>query len=151
MGDDVIALMDHLNIELADVVGYSMGGAIAVSLLTRYARRFRRVIVAGAGDSVLGADAGIPRVIPRRRVSGDAFAALAAMRNAERAPIDVENLAEVTCPVLILNGSGDRVAGAARRLAAAIQGARVVRVPGNHFSAVAHPAFRNAIVEFLSA
>jgi pimeloyl-ACP methyl ester carboxylesterase len=152
MGDDVTALMDHLGIEVADLAGYSMGGAIAVSLLARRPERFRRVIIAGAGDGVLGEDAGIPRRIPARgRISGSGFAALAAIRSAERAPIDQGKLAEVRCPVMILIGSGDRVAGAGRRLAAAIPGATIVRVPGNHFSAVGHPAFRRAIVEFLSA
>jgi pimeloyl-ACP methyl ester carboxylesterase len=141
-----------LNIDVADLAGYSMGGAIASSLLARCPERFRRVIIAGAGDSVLGADAGIPRRIPRRgRTSGRDFAALAAMRTADRAPIDVGKLSEVTCPVLILVGRDDRIAGTASRLAAAIPGARIVRVPGNHFSAVAHPAFREAMVEFLSS
>jgi pimeloyl-ACP methyl ester carboxylesterase len=152
MGDDVIALMDHLRIDVADLAGYSMGGAIAASLLARRPERLRRVIIAGAGDSVLGVDAGIPRRIPMRgRISGSGFAALAAIRNAERAPIHADKLAEVTCPVMILVGSGDRVAGAARRLAAAIPRATIVRVPGNHFSAVAHPAFRQAMIEFLSS
>jgi pimeloyl-ACP methyl ester carboxylesterase len=152
MADDVTALMDHLEIDIADLAGYSMGGAIAASLLARRPERFRRVIIAGAGDGVLGADAGIPRRVPRRgRISGRDLAALGAIRNAERAPIDAAKLAEVTCPVLILAGRDDRIAGAARRLAAAIPGAAVIRVPGDHFSAVGHPAFRKAMVEFLSA
>jgi pimeloyl-ACP methyl ester carboxylesterase len=153
MGDDVIALMDHLRIEQADLLGYSMGGAIVASLLARRPDRFRRVIIAGAGDAVLGADAGVPRVVPRARgrASGRELAALTALRNAERAGISVAQLAGVTCPVMILVGSADRVAGASHRLAAAIPGARVVKVPGNHFSAVGHPAFRRAIVDFLSS
>jgi pimeloyl-ACP methyl ester carboxylesterase len=145
--------MDHLSIDLADLAGYSMGGAIATSLLTRFPDRFRRVIIAGVGDSVLGADWGIPRVSPRgrTRVSGRDFVVLSAMRNAQRARIDVEKLALVMCPVLILVGSGDRVAGATSRLAVTIRGAKTVRVPGTHFSAVAQPAFRKAIVAFLSS
>jgi pimeloyl-ACP methyl ester carboxylesterase len=152
MGDDVLALMDHLGVAVADLAGYSMGGAIAASLLCRSPDRLRRVIIAGIGDSVFGPDAGIPRVIPRRgRLSGRGLAALAALRNAERTPIDVERLSEVTCPVLILTGSGDRVAGSSRRLAATMRGAKSVRVPGNHFTAVAHPAFRQAMIEFLTS
>ncbi len=152
MGDDVIRLMDHLRLDGANLAGYSMGGAIAASLLTRCPDRFRRVILAGIGDAVFGADGGIPRVIPRgrARLSGQAFAALAAMRNAERAPIEVRKLSEASCPVLILVGSADRVAGSHRRLTAALRGAKIVRVPGNHFSAVGNPAFRRAMVDFLS-
>jgi pimeloyl-ACP methyl ester carboxylesterase len=144
--------MDHLGIDVADLVGYSMGGAIAASLLVHRPERFRRVVIAGAGDGVLGADAGIPRRIPPRgRISGRDFAALAAIRTAERAPIDASRLEGVTSPVLILIGRDDRIAGGARRLAAAISGSKVVRVPGNHFSAVGQPAFREAIVQFLSS
>jgi pimeloyl-ACP methyl ester carboxylesterase len=152
MGDDVIALMDHLHLDVADLIGYSMGGAIAASLLARRAGRFRRVVIAGAGDSIFGEDAGIPRRVPRAgRQSGRDVAALAALRAAERTPIDVAALSGVTCSVLILNGSADRIAGPATRLQAAIPGALVKRVPGTHFSAVAHPAFHEAVVEFLSS
>jgi len=152
MGDDVIALMDHLGIDVADVAGYSMGGAIVTSLVARRPERFRRVIIAGSGDAVFGPDAGIPRRIPQvRRMSGEQFAALAALRSAERASIDVDNLAATTCAVLILVGSADRVAGTARRLLATIRDAKLVRVPGNHFSVIARPEFRRAMVEFLSS
>jgi pimeloyl-ACP methyl ester carboxylesterase len=84
-------------------------------------------------------------------MSGRNVTTMAAVRHADRAPIDVGALARVTCPVLILNGNGDRIAGSARRLAAAIPGARIARVTGNHFSAVGHPAFRAAMIEFLSS
>lgn len=153
MGDDVIALMDHLSIDVADLVGYSMGGAIATSLLTRCPARLRRVVIAGVGDSVLGAGWGIPRGSPRgrTRISGRDFAVTSAIRNAERVAIDVEKLIGAMCPVLILVGSGDRVAGSPSRLAVSIRGSKMVRVPGTHFSAVAHPTFRQAIVEFLSS
>jgi pimeloyl-ACP methyl ester carboxylesterase len=129
-----------------------MGGAIVASLLSRCPERFRRVIIAGTGDAVLGPDAGIPRRVPRGgRMSGRDLAALAALRNAGRAAVAVDQLSRVTCPVLILSGTADRFAGSARRLAAAIPGAKVVRVPGNHFSAVGLPAFRQAMINFLSS
>jgi pimeloyl-ACP methyl ester carboxylesterase len=153
LGDDAIALMDHLRIDNADLVGYSMGAALALSLLTRCPERFRRVILAGIGDSALAADWGIPRLMPRgmpRRFARD-VSAISAARAAERTPIDAGMLSSVTCPVLILTGIGDRIAGTHRSLAAAIPGATVVRVPGNHFSVVGHPAFRQAMVDFLSS
>src|SRR5437773_12345851 len=51
MSDDVIALMDHLQIQQADLIGYSMGGFIAASLLTRQPERFHTVILSGVGDA----------------------------------------------------------------------------------------------------
>jgi pimeloyl-ACP methyl ester carboxylesterase len=167
MGDDVIALMDHLDIDVADLAGYSMGGAIAASLLARRPERFRRVIIAGVGDWVLNMDSGTRRP-NRRRVgpvgaalrswlmqrvaqrSGNDPEALAAFRAAVRSSIDKEKLAAARCPVLILVGRDDRGARPADKLAAAIPGAQIKTVPGNHLSAVINPEFRRAIVAFLT-
>ena len=49
MVDDIIRLLDHLHIERAHVVGYSMGGAIASQLLVRHPARLKSVILLGAG------------------------------------------------------------------------------------------------------
>jgi pimeloyl-ACP methyl ester carboxylesterase len=49
MADDTAALADHLGIENADVVGYSMGGGIALQLATRHPSLVRRLVVASAG------------------------------------------------------------------------------------------------------
>jgi pimeloyl-ACP methyl ester carboxylesterase len=46
---DVVRLLDHLNIERAHIVGYSMGGAIANQLLVRYPVRLLTVTLLGAG------------------------------------------------------------------------------------------------------
>ena len=42
MADDVVALMDHLGIEQADLVGYSMGGVLSASLLAGSLNAFAR-------------------------------------------------------------------------------------------------------------
>ena len=47
--DDVIALMDHLKIKKAHVVGYSMGGFITDKLLTTYPERLLTATLGGAG------------------------------------------------------------------------------------------------------
>jgi pimeloyl-ACP methyl ester carboxylesterase len=49
MVGDVIRLLDHLKIERAHVVGYSMGGAIANQLLVRNPDRLLTVTLLGAG------------------------------------------------------------------------------------------------------
>jgi pimeloyl-ACP methyl ester carboxylesterase len=51
LGDDVAALMRHLEIGQADVVGYSMGGAAAVQLAIRHPELVRRLVVISAGFS----------------------------------------------------------------------------------------------------
>ena len=49
MVEDVIAVMDHLQIRKAHIVGYSMGGMIILKLLTRHPDRVRSAILGGMG------------------------------------------------------------------------------------------------------
>jgi pimeloyl-ACP methyl ester carboxylesterase len=49
MADDVAALIGHLELEQADVVGYSMGGAAGLQLAIRHPELVRRLVVASAG------------------------------------------------------------------------------------------------------
>ena len=48
---DVINLLDHLNIEKANFVGYSMGGYITQQLVTKYSSRVLKAVIASAGWS----------------------------------------------------------------------------------------------------
>jgi pimeloyl-ACP methyl ester carboxylesterase len=48
MADDVAALLKHLNIERADVFGYSMGGSVALALAIRHGGVVGRVAINGA-------------------------------------------------------------------------------------------------------
>jgi pimeloyl-ACP methyl ester carboxylesterase len=48
IGLDVIRLLDHLRIEKSHVVGYSLGGIIALKLLVTHPQRFSSAVVGGA-------------------------------------------------------------------------------------------------------
>ena len=171
MADDVIAVMDREGVARADLMGYSMGGFIAASLLVRRPERFGRVILAGVGDALVtggrgrrGAEAiasalesetrgGITDARARAFRSfaeqqGNDMAALAAIQRSTR-EFDRGKLAEVRNRVMVLIGEGDVLVGPADQLAAAIPGARLVKVPGDHLTAVVKPEFREAIVGWL--
>lgn len=45
MADDVSALLKHLNIDSADILGYSMGGGIAFQVAVRHSEQVRRLVV----------------------------------------------------------------------------------------------------------
>jgi pimeloyl-ACP methyl ester carboxylesterase len=49
MVQDVLRLLDHLHVDRAHIVGYSMGGWIAAQLLVRYPGRVKTVTLLGAG------------------------------------------------------------------------------------------------------
>lgn len=48
LGLDVIRLLDHLRIDRAHAVGYSLGGIILMKLLTTHPARFRSAVLGGA-------------------------------------------------------------------------------------------------------
>jgi pimeloyl-ACP methyl ester carboxylesterase len=45
MGDDIAALLDHLGIEQADVMGYSLGGLVALRTAIQHPHRVRRLVL----------------------------------------------------------------------------------------------------------
>ncbi len=48
MADDVAALIDHLDLDTPDVVGYSMGGGVAMQVAFRHPDKVRRLVAASA-------------------------------------------------------------------------------------------------------
>jgi pimeloyl-ACP methyl ester carboxylesterase len=175
MGDDVIALMDHCGVATADLVGYSMGSFISTSLLLRCPERFRSVVLAGVGDGLLtrmngrrenademarameAPDAATSSDNEMARnfrlfaeATGNDLGALAALQRSRRETFDPGRLRDVTLPVLVLIGDKDTLVGSGEKLAAAIKGARHTVTPGDHLSAVGQPAFRAAIVAWLT-
>src|SRR5690606_11429867 len=44
LADDVVGLLDHLEVPRADLLGYSMGGGVAIQTAIRHAERVRRVV-----------------------------------------------------------------------------------------------------------
>ena len=57
--EDVLGVLDHLDIERADVFGFSVGGAVALELAIEHPERVRKVIVSStsfAASGMRGAD-----------------------------------------------------------------------------------------------
>jgi pimeloyl-ACP methyl ester carboxylesterase len=48
MADDIAALIDHLGLDTPDVVGFSLGGGVALQTAIKYPSRVRRVVVVSA-------------------------------------------------------------------------------------------------------
>ena len=179
MARDVLSLMDGLEIERADVFGYSLGAFMAVWLLGHHQDRFTSVIMGGIGDETPeSAAVGVsiaealrapdPSTLPDRRqrayrafVDADPTAdrealALSALQMwPEGYPLGVggPGLADVRIPVLIVDGGDDfPYVRTVDKLTAAIPGARLVTIPGtDHLTAVPDERFKDAVVDFLSA
>jgi pimeloyl-ACP methyl ester carboxylesterase len=170
MSADVLALLDHVEVERADYLGYSMGGRIGMLLALTHPVRIRSAILGGIGASLITGPgrgdhivaalealnaAAVDDPIARSfRVFADGtksdLAALAACMKSLGHQFPPEQLARCRVPVLIVRGSDDEIAGPAREMAAMIPGAEYVEIPGrNHMSAVGDKVFKEAALDFL--
>src|SRR5438094_10069225 len=48
MADDIAALIDHLGLDKPDVVGYALGGGVALHTAAKYPAKVRRLVAASA-------------------------------------------------------------------------------------------------------
>lgn len=171
MAGDVIALMNHLQIKRADVLGYSMGGRIAGYVAWAYPERVRSAVIAGIGirltiagfngekiaaglEAASAAAVSDPLALGFRlfaeQTKSDLKALAACMRNPNRI-ISREAAASIRVPVLVATGTKDDIAGSGPELAALIPGARNLDIPGrDHMRAVGDAVFKQGVLDFLS-
>ena len=64
MADDVAALIEHLDFDEADVVGYSMGGGVALQVAIRHPEIVRQLVVVSASYTSAGAHPELLEMIP---------------------------------------------------------------------------------------
>ena len=159
MADDVLAVMCNCAIERAPLMGYSMGGMLAIHLLANRAQAFEKAIIGGVGGTYLAApgsaEATMTSPAVRRQIAqallepdkdkiqdpvargfrsfaeqaGKDLKALAACMSAERRNYSGEELSRVESPVLVVCGENDDRTGKAERLAQVFANGRGVTVP----------------------
>jgi pimeloyl-ACP methyl ester carboxylesterase len=171
MAEDARRLLDHLGLARADVMGYSMGARIAAFLALTHPQRVRSLVFGGLGLNMVRGVAGtgpVARALeapsidevtnPTARTfrafaeqTGSDLKALAACIRSSRARIGPEDLARLTCPVLVVVGALDVIGGSAAALADLIPGARALEIAGrDHMKAVGDKAYIEAVLSFLA-
>jgi pimeloyl-ACP methyl ester carboxylesterase len=171
MAEDARALLDHLKIERADVMGYSMGARITAFLALKHPDRVRSVTLGGLGIRLVDG-VGLPEEIaealeapsladvtdPMGRMFR-AFAdqtksdrrALAACIRGSRQTLTQAEVTQIKPPVLVAVGTKDPIAGSAHELAALIPGAQALDIAGrDHMLAVGDKIYKAGVLEFLS-
>lgn len=171
MAGDALALMDHLGIEKADLMGFSMGAGIAMRLAARHGTRFGKVVLAGMGakalepakpgnpvaDAMEAADASIVSDRSARAFRlyaeslGQDLKAIAACAREPRRGGAEEAARAVRNETLVIAGARDDLAGDPQGLAELMMNARAEIIPGtDHMFALPNPMFKGAVMDFLT-
>jgi len=170
MAEDVRALMDHLGLDRADVMGYSMGARNAAFLALAHPGRVRGLILGGLGirlvegiglpESIAEAleAPSITQVTDPQGYAFRAFAqqtrsdmkALAACIRGSRQTLSREEAGRIATPALVAVGTKDPIAGSAHELAALMPNAAALDIPGrDHMLAVGDKVFKAGVLAFL--
>jgi pimeloyl-ACP methyl ester carboxylesterase len=171
MAEDARRLLDHLGINRADVMGYSMGARIAANLALNHPERVRSLLIGGLGIHLVEGE-GLPPGIadameaPSLDVLTDptermfrAFAdqtksdrkALAACMRGSRQNLSRAQIAQIYAPTLIAVGTKDHIAGSPHDLAALFLNARALDIPNrDHNVAVGDMNHKRGVLAFLA-
>lgn len=171
MAEDARLLLDHLHIERAHVMGYSMGSRISTFLAVNHPSRVQSLILGGVGSNLVqglkvrGAvadaleapsadDVANPAARSFRvfaEETGSDLKALAACMRSPGQKITPEMLAALAMPVLVAVGTEDTIAGEAGALVALIPGAELLDIPRrDHMKAVGDRVYKNGVLAFLA-
>jgi pimeloyl-ACP methyl ester carboxylesterase len=170
MAADALNLLDHLGIETADIMGYSLGVRIATAFALAYPERAKAFIFGGLGGKLLETP-GLGEVIARALEAPSladvedglgktfrAFAeatksdlrALAACARGARHQFTEADLATVSAPVLVAVGTRDEVAGDPEALSTHLRLGEALAIPDrDHNRSVGDAMFKKAALGFL--
>ena len=171
MAEDARALLDHLSIETADVMGYSMGARITAFLSLAHPARVRSAVLGGLGIKLIDG-VGLPETIaealeapslddvtdPQGRVFR-AFAqqtrsdrqALAACIRGSRNLMSRDEARQIGCPVLVAIGTKDDIAGEPQPLVDLLRDGEALDIPNrDHMTAVGDKVYKAGVLDFLS-
>jgi pimeloyl-ACP methyl ester carboxylesterase len=171
MASDITALMDHLNIERADVMGYSLGSRMTAVLARSKPERLRSAIFGGIGIGLIeggGPGENVANALEAESLDevtdpvGRTFRAFADQTRSDRRALAAclrgsrrlmrrEEAAEIAVPVLIAVGTADEIAGSADALGTIIPGSRVLNIPNrDHMRAVGDKVYKSGVLDFLA-
>lgn len=171
MAEDARRLLDHLKIEAAPVIGYSMGARITAYLMLNHPERVSCAVWGGMGVNLISGledseeiiegltaeslEQVTGRMARQFRIFADHNkadrAALAACMVNSREPMPEASVRKITGPVLVAVGSEDDMAGSAEALAALLpQGEAFTIERRDHMRATGDKLFKAAALEFLA-
>ncbi len=148
MVEDVVRLMDHLKIQKADVVGYSMGGMITMKLMVLHPDRVRSGVVGGMGW--LQNDDLFPNLDPENK---DQNYLEDCLRGFKGLTVSSEQVRGIKIPFLVIIGEVDSLR---QKFVEPLQKLRpdvpvkIVKA-ANHLNCVGQPDFIESLKAFLDS
>jgi pimeloyl-ACP methyl ester carboxylesterase len=170
MADDAARLLDHLGMERASVIGYSMGARIIAYLALRHSEKVACAVLGGIGYSLVtgleNSEAIIEGLLAERLEDLThpsarqfrAFAdhsradrkALAACMETSREPMPEADVRRIATPSLVAVGENDDMVGSPQPLLDLLPNAEGFTIPRrNHMLATGDPRFKAATLAFL--
>jgi pimeloyl-ACP methyl ester carboxylesterase len=171
MAEDALALLDHLGIERAAVMGYSMGARIAAFLAFHHPERVDAAIFGGMAMNLINGLSDSNDIIAGLRApdltdlthptarqfrifadhTGSDREALAACMETSRQPMARADVRRIEVPALVAVGEEDEMAGGPEALAELLpQGEALVIPRRDHMRATGDKVFKAAALAFLS-
>ncbi|WP_413991991.1 alpha/beta fold hydrolase [Labrys okinawensis] len=165
MADDVVALLDHLKIQRADIVGWSDGGILGLDIAIRHPDRINKIFAFAANTVTSGVKDGVeknPTFAAYIERAGKEYGKLSATPKEYDAFVDQishmwatqpnwsdADLKSIKAPVLVVDGDHDEAIKREHTeyIAATVPGAGLLILPNaSHFAFLQDPEFFNAAV-----
>ena len=161
MVEDVRRLLDHLEVERAHLVGYSMGARVSSTFLVTYPERLLTITLGGFGwpwqSPPVTTDDALASLSEDTVLPGNDLRALAAVRAGGSGGVltpDEKALQKNVIPALAIIGDRDEVVpeGRFESLGRTLANVETVVIPGTHAGpdgAPYKPVFATSLIEFL--
>ncbi|RCL03551.1 MAG: Hydrolase or acyltransferase [Candidatus Tokpelaia sp. JSC161] len=169
MAYDAAALLTHLGIEKAHVMGYSMGAKISACMALRVSEKVRSVVFGGLGiglvtgtenwhtvaEALLVND--LKMITNARAMMFRKFAdstrsdrkALAACLMLEKKDLTVTEVRQIKSPVLVAVGTKDEISGKPEPLVSLLSKGELLLIPErNHMLAVGDKIYKEGVLKF---
>ena len=172
MADDAAALLDHLEIPSAYVIGYSMGARISAFLALRHPEKVAALAMGGLGIHLVegvGLPMGIAYALEADSLAsvtdpmgkmfrafaeqtGSDLRALAACIRGSRQTLESSEVGRITAPTIVCVGTNDPIAGDPHKLAAMFPHGVAFDIVGrDHGLAVGDKTHREAVVNYFNS
>ena len=169
MAADAMALLDHLGIGKADLIGYSMGARLALRIAFQHPDRVWKAVLGGPGRlEGTGRERAIAEVLRGLRAPDDpvtrlfwefalsrsvnVLEALACCIEGFRPDLTDEEVRSIDVPALVVEAEREEIAPGGRLVAGLLPRSELLILEGRtHMTAVTSRAFKDEALAFLDA